>query len=196
VERQAVTVWPVAESREDDPLVIAARDGDRAAFGRLYDRYARMVHGILLARVPPREVDDLVQEVFLLALRQLHALRDVSRFGPWLGTITRNRANDYFRKAIPVEKVTEPVSENQAGSRTSHHAAEQEADVILAAVRDLPEPYREPLILRLVEGMTGPEIAERTGLTHGSVRVNLFRGMRLLREKLDKAANSQGLSAT
>ncbi len=196
MERQAVTVWPVAESREDDPLVIAARDGDRAAFGRLYDRYARMVHGVLLARVPPREVDDLVQEAFLLALRQLHALRDVSRFGPWLGTITRNRANDYFRKAIPVEKVTEPVSENQAGSRTSHHAAEQEADVILAAVRDLPEPYREPLILRLVEGMTGPEIAERTGLTHGSVRVNLFRGMRLLREKLDKAANSQGLSAT
>jgi RNA polymerase sigma-70 factor (ECF subfamily) len=196
VERQAVTVWPVAESREDDPLVRAARDGDRAAFGRLYDRYAHMVHGILLARVPPREVDDLVQEVFLLALRQLHALRDVSRFGPWLGTITRNRANDYFRKAIPVEKVTEPVSENQAGSRTTNHASEQEADMILAAVRALPEPYREPLILRLVEGMTGPEIAERTGLTHGSVRVNLFRGMRLLRERLDKAADSQGLSAT
>jgi len=196
MERQAVTVWPVAEPREEEALVSAARDGDRAAFGRLYDRYARMVHGILLARVPPREVDDLVQEVFLSALRQLHALRDVSRFGPWLGTITRNRANDYFRKAIPVEKVTEPVSENQPGGRTSHHAAEQEADVILAAVRALPAPYREPLILRLVEGMTGPEIAERTGLTHGSVRVNLFRGMRLLREKLDKAADSQGLSAT
>src|SRR5882762_10434351 len=194
MERQAVTVWPVAESREDDPLVSAARDGDRAAFGRLYDRYARMVHGILLARVPPREVDDLVQEVFLLALRQLHALRDVSRFGPWLGTITRNRANDYFRKAIPVEKVTEPVSENQAGSRTSRHAAEQEANVIL--VRGKAPEGRGPLILRLVEGMTGPEIAERTGLTHGSVRVNLFRGMRLLREKLDKAADSQGLSAT
>jgi len=40
--------------------------------------------------------------------------------------------------------------------------------MILAAVRALPEPYREPLILRLVEGMTGPEIAERTGLTPGS----------------------------
>jgi RNA polymerase sigma-70 factor (ECF subfamily) len=196
MERQAVTVWPVVEPREEEALVGAARDGDRAAFGHLYDRYASMVHGILLARVPPREVDDLVQEVFLSALRQLHALRDVSRFGAWLGTITRNRANDYFRRAIPVEKVTEPVSENQAESQKTNHAAEQEADVILAVVRALPEAYREPLILRLVEGMTGPEIAERTGLTHGSVRVNLFRGMRLLREKLDEAAGSQGLSAT
>jgi len=188
MERQAVTVWPVAEPPEEDSLVGAARDGDRAAFGRLYDRYARMVHGILLARVPPREVDDLVQEVFLLALRQLHALRDASRFGAWLGTITRNRANDYFRKAVPVEKATEPVDENQAESRTTNHAAELEAAVILAVVRALPEPYREPLILRLVEGMTGPEIAARTGLTHGSVRVNLYRGMQLLRDKLGEPA--------
>ena len=195
MERQPVTVWPVNEPLEDDSLVSAARDGDRAAFGHLYDRYARMVHGILLARVPPREVDDLVQEVFLLALRQLHTLRDLSRFGAWLGTITRNRANDYFRKAIPDEKVTEPVSENQAESRTTSNAAEQEAALILAVVRALPEPYREPLILRLVEGMTGPEIAARTGLTHGSVRVNLYRGMQMLREKLGEKAKGTGRGA-
>jgi len=190
MERQAVTAWGVTEPRDDDSLVSAAREGDRAAFGRLYDRYARMVHGILLSRVPPREVDDLVQEVFLLALRQLHALRDISRFGAWLATITRNRANDYFRRTIPDGKLTEPVSENQAESQTNNHATEQEAAMILAVVRALPEPYREPLILRLVEGMTGPEIATRTGLTHGSVRVNLCRGMQLLREKLGETARS------
>jgi RNA polymerase sigma-70 factor, ECF subfamily len=188
MERQAVTDRPAAALREEDSLVSAARDGDRAAFGRLYDRYARMVHGILLARVPPREVDDLVQEVFLSALRQLHSLRDLSRFGAWLGTITRNRANDYFRKAIPHEKVTEPVSESQAESRTTDNPAAQEAALILALVRGLPESYREPLILRLVEGMTGPQIAARTGLTHGSVRVNLCRGMQLLRERLAETA--------
>ncbi|PYT57876.1 MAG: sigma-70 family RNA polymerase sigma factor [Acidobacteria bacterium] len=192
MERQAVTDWPAAESREEDSLVSAARDGDRVAFGRLYDRYARMVHGILLARVPPREVDDLVQEVFLLALRRLHGLRDVSCFGAWLGTITRNRANDYFRKAIPNEKVTEPVDENHAESRAANRAAEQEAAMVLSVVRGLPDAYREPLILRLVEGMTGPEIAARTGLTHGSVRVNLYRGMQLLREKL--AGTARGAS--
>src|SRR5713101_5482761 len=190
MERQAVTAWGVTEPRDDDSLVSAARDGDRAAFGRLYDRYARMVHGILLARVPPREVDDLVQEVFLSALRQLHALRDVTRFGAWLGTITRNRANDYFRRAIPDEKVTEPVDEDRAASRSNDRAAEQEAAMILEIVRTLSEPYREPLILRLVEGMTGPEIAARTGLTHGSVRVNLYRGMQQLREKLNERASS------
>ena len=188
MERQAVTAWGVTEPRDDDSLVSAARGGDRAAFGRLYDRYARMVHGILLSRVPPREVDDLVQEVFLSALRQLHSLRDISRFGAWLATITRNRANDYFRRTIPDGKLTEPVLENQAESRTNNHATEQEAAMILAVVRALPEPYREPLILRLVEGMTGPEIARHTGLTHGSVRVNLCRGMQLLREKLAETA--------
>ena len=195
MERQAATVWPVTEPREDDALVSAARDGDRAAFGRLYDRYARMVHGILLARVPRREVDDLVQEVFLSALRQLHALRDVTRFGAWLGTITRNRANDYFRRAIPDEKVTEQMDEDRAESCSSDHAAEQEAAMILEIVRTLSEPYREPLILRLVEGMTGPEIAARTGLTHGSVRVNLYRGMQQLREKLNERASSTGRRA-
>jgi RNA polymerase sigma-70 factor (ECF subfamily) len=49
----------------------------------------------------------------------------------------------------------------------------------------LSESYRETLILRLVEGMTGPEIAARTGMTHGSVRVNLHRGMEQLRAKLN-----------
>lgn len=194
MERQAVTAWPVTETREDDSLVSAARAGDRTAFGLLYDRYARMVHGILLARVPPREVDDLVQEVFLVAIRQLHALREVSRFGAWLGTITRNRANDYFRKAIPDEKVIEPVSENHAETHAGKATDDRQAAAILAVVRALPEAYREPLILRLVEGMTGPEIAARTGLTHGSVRVNLYRGMQLLREKLNEGAASTGRS--
>jgi RNA polymerase sigma-70 factor (ECF subfamily) len=188
MERREVTAWPVPELQDDGALVSSAREGDRAAFGRLYDRYARMVHGILLSRVHPREVDDLVQEVFLSALRQLHALRDVSRFGAWLSVITRNRANDHYRKSGPEAALTEPVSEEQAEGRPTNHAEEEQPAMIMAVVRTLPDAYREPLILRLVEGMTGPEIAARTGLKHGSVRVNLCRGMQLLREKLNETA--------
>ena len=58
--------------------------------------------------------------------------------------------------------------------------------LVLAAIQSLPEAYSETLTLRLVEGMTGPEIAARTGLTEGSVRVNLHRGMKQLREKLER----------
>ena len=175
---------PTTDTSAEDALVNAARAGDRSAFGLLYDRYARMVHGILLCRVPPREVDDLVQEVFLLALRKLDSLRDISRFGAWLSTITRNRANDYFRRSDSLDRATDPEAEELAESRTNDHVVEQEAAMTLAVLRTLPETYREPLTLRLVEGMTGPEIAMRIGLTHGSVRVNLHRGMQMLREKL------------
>ena len=61
----------------------------------------------------------------------------------------------------------------------------------LAAIRAMPEAYRETLTLRLVEGMTGPEIAARTGLTPASVRVNLHRGMKQLREKLGYGAGEE-----
>lgn len=170
----------MTEMSDDSRLVEAARQGDRAAFGQLYDRYARMVHGILLARVPFCEVDDLVQDVFLSALPRIHTLRDITRFGPWLAAITRNRANDYHRNAVEEVELSEdaPASTKQAGTEETDVAA------LLDRVRSLPETYRETLLLRLVEGMTGPEIAARTGLTPGSVRVNLHRGMHLLREKL------------
>ena len=63
-------------------------------------------------------------------------------------------------------------------------AVDQEAFEILELIQSLPEAYRETLVMRHVEGMTGPEIAERTGLTPESVRVNLCRGMKMLRELL------------
>ena len=162
----------------DDVLVRASRGGDRSAFGRLYTRYSRMVHAIVLSRVPPGEADDLVQDVFVAALRQLHALRDERAFGGWLATIARNRANGWHRSAVEVAELPEEIA-----SRSTQED-EEDARRALAAVRTLPVAYRETLMMRLVEGMTGPEIAEKTGLTPESVRVNLHRGMKLLREAL------------
>jgi RNA polymerase sigma-70 factor, ECF subfamily len=197
LDHRPVTASPDKNSADDESrLVEAARAGDRAAFGELYDRYARMVHGILLARVPLSEVDDLVHDTFLQALRRLHTLRDMSRFGAWLAAITRNRANDYHRQSVDEVELPESLSEDdnagQGGGglrgRGHHQEDEEEARSLLAAIRELPETYREPLLLRLVEGMTGPEIAARTGLTHGSVRVTLHRGMQQLREKLARSS--------
>jgi RNA polymerase sigma-70 factor, ECF subfamily len=189
-----MTDWPVGEAApvsDDTNLVEAARGGDRGAYGRLYDRHARMIHGILLARVPPGEVDDLVQDVFLHALPRLGSLRDAARFGAWLAAIARNRANDYYRRSRPTTELTETLPADQIEDRAATSAEMAQAAAVLAAIRELPDAYRETLILRLVEGMTGPEIAARTGLTPGSVRVNLHRGMQQLREKLG-ASSAKG----
>jgi RNA polymerase sigma-70 factor (ECF subfamily) len=165
-----------AGTTEDDGLIEAAANGDRSAFGELYVRHARMVHAILLARVPPRDAEDLVQEVFLSAMNRLRGLRTAASFRGWLGAIARNKAIDYFRDARPLDPLDQAPP-----SKT----ATPDAFLIMDRIQSLPEAYRETLIMRLVEGMTGPEIAERTGLTPSSVRVNLCRGMKMLRELLE-----------
>jgi RNA polymerase sigma-70 factor (ECF subfamily) len=158
-------------------LVRDAQRGDREAFARLYERFARMVHGIVLARIGRTDVDDVVQDVFVAALDRLAELREPAAFGGWLAAIARHRAADHGRRRV----VTDALADDAASTRDPDRL---EALAILDAVRSLPEAYRETLMLRLVEGMTGAEIAERTGLTAASVRVNLHRGMKLLREKL------------
>ena len=175
-------VMTAPEISEDDGLVRAAAAGDRTAFGELYVRYARLVHGILLARVPPEEADDLVQDVFLSAMRQLRGLRTVAAFRGWLATIARNRATDYFRQSRPRVQLEEHMKSEAPRQEGGLDALE-----VLDLIRQLPEAYRETMILRLVEGMTGPEIAQQTGLTADSVRVNLCRGMKMLRTLLGEA---------
>ena len=175
-------------------LVDAAQGGDRLAFGELYAQYARAVHGILLSRVPRAEVEDLVQDVFLTAMQRLGSLRDPAAFGGWLAAITRNRATDHLRRAHQTSSLTVELNGETLpapGTGASHAVAapdHAEALAVMAVIRTLPDAYRETLVLRLVEGMTGPEIADRTGLTAGSVRVNLYRGMKLLRERMAAVA--------
>jgi len=160
-------------------LVRAVLEGDRDVYGRLYSLYAPLVHGILLARMPRNEVEDMVQETFLHALRKLHTLRDANSFGPWVAMIARNRAMDFHRRSRDTVSVDEFPDDFRGRDPGESRAAE-----ILEIIRTLPDAYRETLVLRLVEGMTGPEIASRTGLTSASVRVNLHRGTKLLRERM------------
>ena len=181
-----------SEVSDDATWVVAARDGDRAAFGQLYERYARMVHGVLLAKVPVGDVDDLVQDVFVRALRRLSTLRETASFGAWLAAIARNVANDYHRRSVPEEPLRDEAPDREIQSEMSSGGQDGPTTAILEAVLSLSETHRETLILRLVEGMTGPEIAARTGLTHGSVRVNLHRGMEQLRAKLSAAPRRNG----
>jgi len=169
--------FPGAEARpRGTELVRAARAGDRDAFDELYRRHWRLVRAVLLARLPRQDAEDLAQEVFLAAWEKLGDLRDEEGFGSWVAAIARNRAASHVRgrpRSVPLP------DDLPGGPR-----ADEGPEAVLAAIRRLPEAYRDPLVLRLVEGMSGPEIARETGLTEGSVRVNLHRGFAKLRELL------------
>jgi RNA polymerase sigma-70 factor (ECF subfamily) len=159
--------------------VAAARKGDHEAFTALHGHFGKLVHAIMISRVPASEASDLVQDVFLLVFQKLSTLEDDQAFPGWLTQLARNRALRHLRD----EKRSEPLDDAPQQAAPDRSGA-PDAKKVLLALQQLPEAYAETMAMRLIEGMTGPEIAERTGLTAGSVRVNLHRGMALLREKL------------
>jgi RNA polymerase sigma-70 factor, ECF subfamily len=172
----AVTALPAGGREGLGATIRAVAAGDDDAFARLYSDYVGMVHAIVLGRVPHRDVDDLVQEVFLAAYTRIRELRKPSAFGGWLAAIARNRATDYLRHAHEQRQLPDELPGGDP--------IEADTFAVLEVIRTLPEAYRDTLLMRLVEGMSGNEIAERSGLTPASVRVNLHRGMKMLREKL------------
>lgn len=171
----AAAYAPKAMASAEERLVERILAGDNEAFAELYRKFAPMVHGIALSRVGHPEADDVVQEVFISVHKSLKTLRDRSSVGPWLARIARNRAENIRRSARPSAELSEDMARAAGGHETYE---------ILAAIRSMPDAYRETLVLRLIEGMTGPEIAAAAGTSHESVRVNLHRGMKILRAKL------------
>src|SRR5882762_1946767 len=97
------------ETVPESALVEAVLAGNRDMFGRLYQLYAPLVHGVLLARLPRSEVEDMVQDIFLHAFRKLHTLRDAAAFGPWIAMIARNRAMDFHRSSRETVELTDDL---------------------------------------------------------------------------------------
>jgi RNA polymerase sigma-70 factor (ECF subfamily) len=172
-----------ATSTEISVLVVRAKRGDTLAFGSLHARFAKSVHAVLLARLSSADADDALQETFMQAWKRLETLRDPATVGAWLHAIARNVAVNRHRALSAKE---EPLLESSARVESPAADADELRERVMQHLRSLPEAYRETLAMRLVEGMTGPEISEATGLTQGSVRVNLCRGMDLLRKLLEK----------
>jgi len=167
----------------DPDLVRAAMQGDREAFGGLYERYARPVFWDLVARLERREdAEDAVQAAFVAAWRALPRLRRPERFAPWLFRIARNEAFDLARRDRPrlvrLDAIREPVAPAPP--------AVAEAEAVRRALEGVKPASRAIVLLRVLEGWSAAEVAAAQGMSVSTVRRRYARALDHLRRALEK----------
>jgi RNA polymerase sigma-70 factor (ECF subfamily) len=187
----------MADSEES--LVKSAQNGDRAAFEELVRRTSRLVFARLYLETGDRHrSEDLLQETLLVAFRSIRGLSAPSGFRAWLLKIAQNVAIDAARgdlrqKRAGSNKANAVALDHVAGSvpRPEEQAEQEELrGQVLAILRSLPEEYRLPLTLRYIAGADYDTIQMQLGLTNGSLRGLLHRGLKMLRTKLEGTLNS------
>jgi len=186
-------------------LVARARAGDDRAFEALYARYRERIHAFILAKVRDHgRAEDLGQEVFMSALRQLRSSDDREiAFKPWLYTIARNACIDEFRRGVRAREVPLEADEPIAGSGSvgalrsglPTPAAAIESKQTLAdltgALGGLAESQRRLLVMREFEGLSYEEIGARLGMSRHMVESGLFRARRKLGEEYEELASGR-----
>lgn len=184
----AVILPPVSDPRrtpDAPPVDVLAAHDAKLDFASLHDAHARLVHGIALAIVGPADADDAAQDAFVAIHRGLDGVRDKGTVASWVCQVARNACLDFLRRRHRRPEQTAGAALDDVPDPAPPGSGEL-AHRVLALIRNLPPAYRETLVLRLVEGLSGPEIARLTGMTAGSLRVNLCRGMAMLRPLLEK----------
>lgn len=178
-------------SESETALVVRARTGDRAAFEELVRRTSRLVFARLyLDTGSAHRAEDLLQETLLLAFRSVRRLTDPAGFRPWLLAIAHNTLISAARRDARRKKAVPPGDTPLAavpatGPSPDESAHREEArGQVLAALRTLPDEYRLPLALRYLTGADYETIGEQLGLTNGSLRGFLHRGLKMLRDRL------------
>lgn len=169
---------------DDAVLISRVLEGDRDAFEPLMRRYLGIVQGYMLNQIRGDHAwEDLVQETFLAAYRQLPRLRRRDRFGPWLLRIARSKLVDHRRGQLRRDvSMRESVV-----SRSADPAAAGEYAAVVDAIGRLKDRYRTIVYLHLVDEVGPREIAARLAMNESTVRSRLQRGLNMLRETLKRA---------
>lgn len=173
------------------PVVEAIRSGDRFAFEELVRRHDSWIRGVIFGVLGDADrVDDVAQQAWLAVWQQAANLRDVRRWRPWLYRVVYNAAIDAGRhvsrrrgkfRALPTQESALPAHPDSAEQPV---AEEERRTEVLAAVAGLPPLYREPFVLRHMNGWSYQEIATAMGMPVDTVETRLVRARRLLRETL------------
>lgn len=185
--------------RSDAELLAASRRGERAAFGALIERYQGVVCAVSYSGTGDRSLsEDVAQDTFLAAWRQLDQLREVGRLRAWLCGIARNLARKARRARVreaPVDPTGEslalPLSltsgERNAEATPFEQVSEQESEALVRSALDrVPETYREVLVLYYREQRSVREVALALELSEPAVMQRLSRGRQYLADGVNQ----------
>jgi RNA polymerase sigma factor (sigma-70 family) len=178
-------------ANDDADLVNASLSGNRDAFGQIVSRYQRLICSLTYAATGNLgQSEDLAQETFITAWKNLGFLRERSKLRSWLCGIARNRVNNFLRRegrepvgqAVPLEDVAEshapePLPVDRAITR-------EEESILWQSLGRIPETYREPLVLFYRENRSVAAVAEHLELTEDTVKQRLSRGRKMLQEQV------------
>lgn len=174
----------------EHPVVDAIREGDRYAFEELLRRNGKWVRGVIFGVLgDPDRVDDVAQQVWTSVWERIGDLRDTASWRSWLYRMAHNAAIDAGRAATRQRKqqklvLAEPVMHKDAGEPDDAIVRSETEGKVLAAVQALPAMYREPFVLRHLNGWSYQQIADVMGMPVDSVETRLVRARRFLREAL------------
>jgi RNA polymerase sigma-70 factor, ECF subfamily len=180
----------------DERLVLQAQRGDRSAFEELVRRTSRLVFARLyLETGDAHQAEDLLQETLLRAYHALGRLNHPGTLRSWLLTIAQNVLTDAVRrdarrKRAAPQRAGPDVLASVPGRMPppeEEAARTEEREQVLAVLRSLPEEYRLPLTLRYIAGADYEAIETQLGLSNGSLRGLLHRGLKMLRSRLGEA---------
>jgi RNA polymerase sigma factor (sigma-70 family) len=181
---------PLHETPSDAELVTACLGGDREVFGRIVNRYQRLLCSLAYSSLGNLAAsEDVAQETFIAAWTQLAKLRDPDKLRPWLCGILRHQVSRRLRKdrrepsreAIDVDEREELASGDE--SVPTRVMAQEEQDLLWHTLSQLPARYREPLVLYYREHRSIEHVAAELELTEANVKQRLSRGRKMLKEQ-------------
>jgi len=174
----------------DYDVIRQASLGDDSAFKTLYDRYLNRVYGLLLRiSVSADMAEELTQEVFIKAWRNLGSFKFESKFYTWLHRIAVNEflSQKRFEKRTKEKMINAGIEMEHEYNKGNNSGNAGEISIDLEhAIEKLPEQQRAAFVLHDVEGYRHEEIAEMMNIAEGTSKSNLHRARKFLREELRK----------
>lgn len=178
------------QATEENYLINEILNGDSEAFAVLVNRYKRPIFNLMLRMTGSWEdANDLTQDAFLKVYEQLANFKPSRKFFPWMYTISMNLARDHLRRqksavnAYQMEQNHHCVSVDPNGE-AQRLVRRLDAQRLPELLSELPEDYRESLILRFQEGLTMKDIGAALGITASGAKMRIKRGLQRLRDLL------------